>query len=115
VRVNVKDVPFLVDRLKIQVLPCIVSFVNGITVDRYGGVPAPFVRQAGRSDVHGGAVKKLVARTVRRVVGFTDLGNTDNWPTELLEKRLRNVGTWGRPATRHPGGDARRGLTPRAM
>jgi len=34
-----------------------------------------------------------LARSVIRVVGFTDLGNTDNWPTELLEKRLRNVGT----------------------
>jgi len=45
VRVDVKDVPFLVDRLKIQVLPCIVSFVNGITVDRYGGEQAPFIRE----------------------------------------------------------------------
>lgn len=35
VKVDVENVPFLVDRMEIKVLPCIVSFVNGIGVDRY--------------------------------------------------------------------------------
>ena len=36
-RVDVENVPFLVIQLKIQVLPCIISFINGIGVDRVVG------------------------------------------------------------------------------
>jgi thioredoxin-like negative regulator of GroEL len=34
VKVNVDKCPFLVERLKIRVLPCLISFVDGVTVDR---------------------------------------------------------------------------------
>ena len=34
---DVENVPFLVVQLKIQVLPCIISFINGIGVDRVVG------------------------------------------------------------------------------
>ncbi|KAL7753051.1 hypothetical protein RI367_001503 [Sorochytrium milnesiophthora] len=37
VKVNVEDVPFLVTRLHIQVLPCVLSFVDGVTKDRLIG------------------------------------------------------------------------------
>ena len=37
IRVDVENVPFLVIQLKIQVLPCIISFINGIGVDRVVG------------------------------------------------------------------------------
>lgn len=37
IKVDVLKVPFLVERLKIKVLPCIVSFINGISVDRIVG------------------------------------------------------------------------------
>ena len=36
-RVNVERAPFLVDRMKIQVLPCVVGFVDGVSVDRIVG------------------------------------------------------------------------------
>lgn len=35
VKVDVENVPFLVERMEIKVLPCIVMFLNGIGVDRY--------------------------------------------------------------------------------
>ncbi|KAJ3277123.1 hypothetical protein HDV01_000175 [Terramyces sp. JEL0728] len=34
VKVDVENVPFLVDRMEIKVLPCIVSFIDGVGVDR---------------------------------------------------------------------------------
>ena len=35
IKVDVDNVPFLVVSLKVQVLPCIIAFINGIGVDRY--------------------------------------------------------------------------------
>ena len=35
IKVDVDNVPFLVVSLKVQVLPCILAFINGIGVDRY--------------------------------------------------------------------------------
>ncbi|KAJ3316399.1 hypothetical protein HDU93_004436, partial [Gonapodya sp. JEL0774] len=37
VRVEVTKVPFLVERLKVQVLPCVACFVDGVEVDRIVG------------------------------------------------------------------------------
>jgi thioredoxin-like negative regulator of GroEL len=37
VRVDVENVPFLVTKMEIQVLPCIVSFIDGAGVDRLLG------------------------------------------------------------------------------
>jgi thioredoxin-like negative regulator of GroEL len=54
--VDVEKAPFLVERLKITVLPCVISFNKGISVDR--------------------------------IVGFEELGNTDNFATAALEFRL---------------------------
>jgi len=34
VRINVDAAPFFVSKLKVQVLPCIVSFIDGNVVDR---------------------------------------------------------------------------------
>jgi thioredoxin-like negative regulator of GroEL len=34
---NVENAPFLVTKLKIQVLPCVLAFVNGTSVDRIVG------------------------------------------------------------------------------
>lgn len=36
-KMNVENAPFLVMKLHIQVLPCVVSFVNGVSVDRIVG------------------------------------------------------------------------------
>ncbi|KAK0570192.1 hypothetical protein OC861_000141 [Tilletia horrida] len=60
VRANVHNVPFLVGKLNIKVLPCVVLFVDGIAKDR--------------------------------VIGFEDLGNTDNFTSAMLEWRLSRAG-----------------------
>jgi thiol-disulfide isomerase/thioredoxin len=36
-KMNVENAPFLVTKLKIQVLPCVLAFVNGLSVDRIVG------------------------------------------------------------------------------
>ncbi|QDS70060.1 hypothetical protein FKW77_004295 [Venturia effusa] len=36
-RINVENAPFLVTKLKVQVLPCVIGFVDGIGVDRIVG------------------------------------------------------------------------------
>ncbi|KAN0103439.1 thioredoxin-like protein [Hyaloscypha variabilis] len=36
-KMNVENAPFLVTKLKIQVLPCVLAFVNGVSVDRIVG------------------------------------------------------------------------------
>jgi len=56
IKVDVENVPFLVTRMKIKVLPCLFSFIDGIVVDR--------------------------------IIGFEELGNTDNFTTKFLETRL---------------------------
>ena len=37
VRINVENAPFLVVRMKIQVLPCVLAFVDGKSADRLVG------------------------------------------------------------------------------
>lgn len=37
IRVFVENVPWLVERLCVQVLPCVITFVNGVSKDRFVG------------------------------------------------------------------------------
>ncbi|KAL8580702.1 hypothetical protein ACOMHN_004743 [Nucella lapillus] len=59
-RIGVEKAKFLVNKLKVQVLPAIYCFKKGIVVDR--------------------------------IVGFEELGNTDDFRTEVLERRLARSG-----------------------
>lgn len=34
---SVENAPFLVTKLKVQVLPCVLAFINGVSVDRIVG------------------------------------------------------------------------------
>jgi thioredoxin-like negative regulator of GroEL len=36
-KINVENAPFLVTKLKVQVLPCVISFIDGQSVDRLVG------------------------------------------------------------------------------
>jgi len=36
-KMNVENAPFLVTKLKVQVLPCVIAFVDGVSVDRIVG------------------------------------------------------------------------------
>ncbi|CAG8475439.1 4868_t:CDS:2 [Acaulospora morrowiae] len=65
VKINVENAPFLVEKLTIKVLPCVMCLVDGIVVDR--------------------------------IVGFEELGNTDNFTTEALELRLSRSGVVSLP------------------
>ncbi|KAJ3100583.1 hypothetical protein HDU96_010289 [Phlyctochytrium bullatum] len=56
VRIDVEKAPFLVEKLKVQILPCVIAFIKGVSVDR--------------------------------IVGFDELGGSDNFSTTLFEKRL---------------------------
>ncbi|KAL5006511.1 hypothetical protein ScPMuIL_015317 [Solemya velum] len=55
-KINVEVAKFLVERLKIRILPAVLCFKDGIVVDR--------------------------------IIGFDELGNTDDFQTEVLERRL---------------------------
>jgi thioredoxin-like negative regulator of GroEL len=37
IKINVENAPFLVTKLKVQVLPCVIAFINGIGQDRIIG------------------------------------------------------------------------------
>lgn len=37
IRIDVEKAPFLVERLKVRVLPCLISFIDGQSVDRLEG------------------------------------------------------------------------------
>ncbi|KAI0353586.1 GTPase inhibitor [Trametes cingulata] len=60
IRVFVENVPWLVERLGIKVLPCVMTFMNGVSKDR--------------------------------IVGFEELGNTDQFDTATLEWKLLDSG-----------------------
>ena len=95
IRVNVKNVPFFVEKLKVQTLPCVISFVHGVTVDRCG--PCHRGPAAERCETHPPractACRGSWCRRRDSLVGFEELGNTDTFATEVLEKRLRKSGT----------------------
>ncbi|KAG8780728.1 hypothetical protein FRC16_003051 [Serendipita sp. 398] len=59
-RVFVENVPWLVEKLAIKVLPCLIVFVDGVTKDR--------------------------------IVGFEEVGNSDDFETAALELRLKSSG-----------------------
>ncbi|KAJ3489719.1 hypothetical protein NLI96_g1942 [Meripilus lineatus] len=59
-RVFVENVPWLVEKLGIKVLPCVVVFIDGVTKSR--------------------------------IVGFEELGNSDEFETATLEWKLLNSG-----------------------
>ncbi|TAQ84150.1 hypothetical protein B7494_g7520 [Chlorociboria aeruginascens] len=74
-KMNVENAPFLVTKLKIQVLPCVLAFVNGVSVDRIVG----FEGLAYTQDTF--TTKDLEARllssgVVQRAKAKMDAGNT---------------------------------------
>ncbi|KAG0258785.1 hypothetical protein BG011_003083 [Mortierella polycephala] len=60
VKIKVENAPFLVEKLQVKILPCVIAFTDGIAVDR--------------------------------LVGFDELGNTDNFSTTMLELRYKTAG-----------------------
>ncbi|KAI3639221.1 hypothetical protein MIR68_002751 [Amoeboaphelidium protococcarum] len=60
VKVCAERCPFLVQKMRIQVLPCVIVFMNGLSLDK--------------------------------LIGFEDLGNSDDFTTATLEQRLQKSG-----------------------
>ncbi|WWC64416.1 uncharacterized protein I303_107026 [Kwoniella dejecticola CBS 10117] len=59
-RASVSDIPFLVSKMAVQVLPCVMCFVDGKAVDR--------------------------------LIGFEELGDSDQFTSKVLEFRLKQSG-----------------------
>ncbi|ORZ09560.1 thioredoxin-like protein [Absidia repens] len=60
VKISVENAPFLVEKLQVRVLPCVMGWVDG------------YIKT--------------------KLVGFDDLGNTDDFTTNMLELQLSNAG-----------------------
>lgn len=79
-RVFVENVPFLVEKLGLKVLPCVISFVNGVSKDRY-------VQWLANARI------LLSSNFACRIIGFEELGNVDSFGTATLELRLLHTGS----------------------
>jgi len=79
-RVDVADVPFLVTRLEIKILPCVIAFISGVTKDRITGFE-------GLAEVE-----------------------TDEFTTAQLELRLKQSGVIGNEAKQPTRVDERRSI-----
>jgi hypothetical protein len=77
-RVFVENVPFLVEKLGLKVLPCVVCFIKGVSKDRY---------------VQWLAVHAFSSNFASRITGFEELGNADSFSTATLELRLMHTGS----------------------
>ncbi|CAL1700851.1 unnamed protein product [Somion occarium] len=60
IRVFVENVPWLVEKLGVKVLPCVICFIDGVSK--------------------------------ARIIGFEDLGNSDDFETATLEWKLLHIG-----------------------
>ncbi|KAF9057674.1 GTPase inhibitor [Panaeolus papilionaceus] len=76
-RVFVENVPWLVEKLAIKILPCVICFVDGVTRDRY---------------VTDTWAMASVSPPTNRIIGFEELGNADSFDTAILELRLSQCG-----------------------
>jgi hypothetical protein len=79
IRVFVENIPWLVERLSVKVLPCVICFIGGVSRDRHGFYLSP---------------RFLSCLTTERLIGFEDLGNNDDFDTAVLELRLLNTGSF---------------------
>ncbi|KAJ3042063.1 hypothetical protein HK097_002118 [Rhizophlyctis rosea] len=85
IKIYVEDCPFLVERLKIQMLPCVISFVDGVTVDRLIG----FEELGNNDNFPTSALEKRLAKSKvislqeapaqrKTIYGFSDKGDEDS-------------------------------------
>ncbi|KAJ3359050.1 hypothetical protein GGF32_009662 [Allomyces javanicus] len=80
IKVNVENAPFLVDRLKVKVLPCVVLFVDGISKDRVIGF-----EELGNTDAFRTPV--LEARLLKSGV-ITPMDGDQMMPTRPARKSI---------------------------
>lgn len=76
-RINVDNAPFLVTKLKVQVLPCVLAFVDGVACDRIVG----FEGLGSGGDAFSTTdleTRLLHAEVLRRAVATTNLHATNS-------------------------------------
>lgn len=73
IRINVDNVPFLVTKLQIQILPCVIPFVKGIGKERILGF-----ENLGGDNFSTGMLEMVLLRSgvIRNLRGNAELGNT---------------------------------------
>ena len=72
--------PFLVTKLAIKTLPCVIGFVDGTTKMKWVGLPLLALGQT------------FDARIADRIVGFDELPGGDNFATSTLEQGMEECG-----------------------
>jgi hypothetical protein len=83
---NVENAPFLVTKLKIQVLPCVLAFVDGVSVDRIVGFEGLGYTQDTftTKDLEG---RLLSSGVIQRAKATGDAGaGTVNWGVKAPKK-----------------------------
>ncbi|CAG8722392.1 4735_t:CDS:2 [Dentiscutata erythropus] len=87
IKINVENAPFLVEKLAIKVLPCVISFIDGVSVDKIIGFD-----DLGNTDSfttaalefrlsQSGAITKQEApkkQERKTIFGFADVNNDDD-------------------------------------
>lgn len=93
VKIKVENAPFLVEKLQVKILPCVISFIDGVAVDRYASCVYLLIECYMESIWNIDAYFHiLLLLTLYRLIGFEELGNTDNFSTTMLELRYKTVG-----------------------
>ena len=83
-KIEVSNAPFLVSKMEVQVLPCIVGFVAGVSKMKYGLA-------------HDIPPHCLIWYWPRRIVGFEALEGGDNFSTASLELTMIQCGPYPPP------------------
>lgn len=98
-RVDVKDCPFLVEKLAVRVLPCVIGFVDGQGVGRIVGFEGLGVWAGGREDgmdVTKALEERLIEmkicgkKVVALLAGMADEGSDDE-EEEQMKSRLKSA------------------------
>lgn len=74
-----RNAPFLVEKLQIKILPCVIAWKDGYAQTKY-------------FKSHKTCVQTKITFVLFRIVGFDELGNTDSFQTAALELKLIHAG-----------------------
>ncbi|ORY41232.1 thioredoxin-like protein [Rhizoclosmatium globosum] len=92
VKIDVEVCPFLVERLKIKVLPCVIPFVNGVSIERLIGFEelgesdsfqtAMLERRLAEAKVLDLDARETASGPRKTIFGFQDKSNEDDYDSD---------------------------------
>ena len=82
---NVENAPFLVTKLKVQVLPCVLAFIDGVSVDRIVGFEGLGYTQD-TFTTQDLEARLLSSGVVQRAKATGDAGSGSGWKAEKKEE-----------------------------